>query len=188
MGVVCTSPGSGGVDRGSTGSGGGVWGSVAMKAPSGFAVGGVRCIRRLGKPRIFGQVPNHGLALFVRSIRRNVRLQLPVGLFLCGRLLRQRRNAWPIRRWLFVSRLIGGSWQGRRRTTSTAACGRRVKTWHCQSPPSKSGMSALARCPAAATQNNTMREKTSQAPSLEGASDAKSRFMMCLPFLPCNQP
>ena len=39
IGVVCTSPGSGGVDRGSTGSGGGTFGLVAMGILSGFDAG-----------------------------------------------------------------------------------------------------------------------------------------------------
>lgn len=52
MGVVCTSPGSGGVERGSTGSGGGTLGLVAM-ASFQLSVGEIGAIFPLRPPAMY---------------------------------------------------------------------------------------------------------------------------------------
>lgn len=69
MGVVCTSPGSGGVDSGSTGSGGGTLGLVAIGFPSRFGVGRAGLAGRLCQFSPLGQRADHGLTLFIPAVR-----------------------------------------------------------------------------------------------------------------------
>jgi hypothetical protein len=59
MGVVCTSPGSGGVFSGCTGSGGGTSGLVAIPTSPFFLF-----------LRLAGKAADHGFALFIFPIGR----------------------------------------------------------------------------------------------------------------------
>ena len=92
IGVVCTSPGSGGVESGTTGSGGGTFGLVAIDTLRTWTGRrrGRRSSRQLGA---FGQVTDHGFANFVAPIGRQVRFQTHLRLLIVRFAKRRRRTA-----------------------------------------------------------------------------------------------
>ena len=79
MGVVCTSPGSGGVDRGVTGSGGGTLGLVDMRCPSVEVIG---CGFELGLGRRWLDLRDARTAFGIgQKVRLNRYLRLGARLF-----------------------------------------------------------------------------------------------------------